>query len=59
MAYPEKLTDADKAITITFTPAEQAMLVDVTTSATMSLEDSHSWFITALKEAYAAKKLVK
>ncbi|PKM84130.1 MAG: peptigoglycan-binding protein LysM [Firmicutes bacterium HGW-Firmicutes-11] len=59
MAYPDKLTDADKAITVTFTPEEQKMLVDVTTSATMSLEDPHSLFITALKEAYAAKELVK
>lgn len=59
MAYPDKLTDADKAITITFTPEEKAMLVDVTSSATMSLEDPHSHFITALKEAYAAREEVK
>ena len=59
MAYPDKLTDADKAVTATFTAAEQKMLVDVTTSATMSLEDGHSHFITALKEAYADKTAVK
>lgn len=59
MAYPDKLTDADKAITINFTPEEKAMLVDVTSSATMSLEDPHSHFITALKEAYAAREEVK
>lgn len=59
MAYPDKLTDADKAIVMNFTAEEQKMLVDVTTSATMSLEDPHSWFITALIEAYNAKELVK
>ncbi len=59
MAYPDKLTDADKAATANLTAAEKAMLVDVTTSATMSLEDPHSHFITALKEAYAARKEIK
>lgn len=59
MAYPTKLTDADKKVTDTFTAQEKAMLVDVTTSATMSLKDDHSDFITALKEAYAAKREVK
>jgi LysM repeat protein len=59
MAYPDKLTDAEKAKAANFTDKEKAMLVDVTTSATMSLEDDHSLFITALKEAFAAKKEVK
>jgi len=59
MAYPDKLTDADKAITVKFTPEEKAMLVDVTSSATMSLEDPHSHFVTALKEAYAAREEIK
>lgn len=59
MAYPEKLTAADKTATANFTAEEKAMLVDVTTSATMSLKDEHSDFITALKEAYAVKKEVK
>lgn len=55
MAYPDKLTDADKAAVANFTDAEKKMLVDVTTGATMSLEDDHSKFISALKEAYANK----
>lgn len=59
LAYPEKLTDADKAATAAFTAEEKAMLVDVTTGATMSLEDDHSKFISALKEAYAGKKEIK
>lgn len=59
MAYPDKLTDADKAITVKFTPEEKAMLVDVTSSATMSLEDPHSHFVTALKEAYTAREEIK
>jgi LysM repeat protein len=59
MAYPDKLTDADKTATANFTDDEKAMLVDVTTSATMSLEDPHSHFITALKEAYAARIEIK
>jgi LysM repeat protein len=59
MAYPEKLTDADKAKVANFTATEKAMLVDVTTSATMSLKDDHSDFITSLKEAYAAKREIK
>jgi LysM repeat protein len=59
MAYPTKLTDADKAATANFSAEEKAMLVDVTTSATMSLQDGHSHFITALKEAYEARKEIK
>jgi LysM repeat protein len=59
MAYTEKLTDADKAVTATFTAEETAMLVDVTTSATMALEDPHSHFITALVEAYEAREEIK
>jgi hypothetical protein len=59
MAYTEKLTDADKAVTATFTDEEAAMLVDVTTSATMALEDPHSHFITALVEAYEAREEIK
>ncbi|WP_019227268.1 LysM domain-containing protein [Sedimentibacter sp. B4] len=59
MAYTEKLTDADKAVTATFTAEEAAMLVDVTTSATMALEDPHSHFITALVEAYEAREEIK
>jgi hypothetical protein len=58
-AYPDKMTDADKAATANFTAEEKKMLVDVTTSATMSLEDGHSHFITALKEAYAARTEIK
>lgn len=59
MAYPEKLTDADKAVIATFSAQEKEMLVDVTTSATMSLEDPHSLFISALKEAYEAREEIK
>ncbi|WP_206811519.1 LysM peptidoglycan-binding domain-containing protein [Paradesulfitobacterium ferrireducens] len=59
MAYPDKLTDADKAVVKTFTAEEKAMLVDVTTGATMSLQDPHSHFISALKEAYEAREEVK
>jgi hypothetical protein len=60
MAYPEKITtEADKATVAKFTDKEKAMLVDVTTSATMSLQDGHSHFITALKEAYEARKEIK
>ncbi len=59
LAYPEKLTDADKAAIANFTDKEKEMLVDVTTSATMSLQDDHSLFITALREAYEARKEVK
>jgi LysM repeat protein len=58
-AYPEKLTDADKAATANFTAKEKDMLVDVTTSATMSLQDDHSFFLTALKEAYEAREEIK
>lgn len=58
-AYPDKMTDADKAATANFTAEQKQMLVDVTTSATMSLEDDHSHFMTALKEAYAARTEVK
>jgi LysM repeat protein len=59
MAYPDKLTDADKAATANFTAEEKAMLVDVTTSATMSLQDDHSHFMSALKEAYEAREEIK
>lgn len=59
MAYPEKLTDADKAKVATFTEVEKKMLVDVTTGATMSLQDPHSRFIDALVKAYEVRKEVK
>ncbi|SHN75367.1 chlorophenol reductase [Desulfitobacterium chlororespirans] len=59
MAYPDKLTDADKAKVATFTEAEKKMLVDVTTGATMSLQDPHSRFIDALVKAYEVRKEVK
>lgn len=58
-----KLKDADKEAikkaTANFTAAEKDMLVDVTTSATMSIQDDHSHFITALKEAYEARTEIK
>jgi len=59
LAYPDKLTDTDKIAIISFTAEESKMLVDVTTSATMSLQDGHSHFMTALKEAYAAREEIK
>lgn len=59
LAYPDALTDADKIAISTFTADENAMLVDVTSSATMSLQDGHSHFMTALKEAYEARKEIK
>lgn len=59
LAYPEKMTDADKAVVATFTEAEKEMLVDVTTSATMSLQDSHSYFIKALLKTWAVRAEIK
>lgn len=61
MAYLDnvKLTAEQKAaIPTTFTAEEKAMLVDVTTGATMSLQDPHSRFIEALQEASSAKKVI-
>ena len=57
-AYPDKMTDAEKAATASFTAEEKQMLVDVTTGATMSLQDGHSRFMESLKEADAAKKVI-
>lgn len=59
LAYPAKLTDADKAVIATFTEAEKQMLTDVTTSATMSLQDDHSYFIKALLKTWAGRVEVK
>lgn len=59
MAYPDKLTEEDKIVVSAFTADENAMLVDVTSSATMSLQDGHSHFMTALKEAYEAREEIK
>lgn len=58
MAYPEKLSETDLATVAKFTDAEKEMLVDVTTSATMSLQDSHSYFIDALIKAWEDKVLI-
>lgn len=59
MAYLDKLTDEQKAaIPTIFTDEEKQMLVDVTTGATMALQDPHSRFIDALEEAWVAKKLM-
>ncbi|MEL1133838.1 LysM domain-containing protein [Desulfitobacterium sp. THU1] len=59
----EKITAADKAnaekAMATFTDAEKKMLVDVTTGATMALQDPHSRFIDALNKAYDDQKEVK
>lgn len=58
-----KLKEAEETLTKAaaekLTDKEKAMLVDVTTSATMSLEDDHSFFISALKEAYNARNEIK
>lgn len=57
-----KISAADKAAaeaaSASFTATEKQMLVDVTTGATMSLQDPHSHFMDALKEASAAKKVI-
>lgn len=59
MAYPDKLTEEDKAATAALTADEIAMLVDVTTSATMAIEDGHSHLYSALLEAYEAREEIK
>lgn len=59
MAYPEMLTEADKAATAALTAEEIAMLADVTTSATMAIEDGHSHLFSALLEAYEAREEIK
>lgn len=59
LAYPEKLTESDKLEVAKFTDAEKEMLVDVTTSATMSLQDGHSYFMKALVKAYLNRELIK
>lgn len=59
LAYPEKLTEADKLEVAKFTDAEKEMLVDVTTSATMSLQDGHSYFMKSLVKAYLNRELIK
>lgn len=59
LAFPEKMTDADKAVVATFTEAEKQMLTDVTTSATMSLQDPHSYFIKALLKTWAGRVEIK
>ena len=58
-AYPEKMTDADKAKTANFTAEEKKMLTDVTTGATMSLQDVHSRFLDALTIAEKHKVEIK
>lgn len=59
MAYPDKLTEEDKAATAALTADEIAMLVDVTTSATMAIEDVHSHLYSALLEAFEAREEIK
>lgn len=58
MAYPERLSESDLVKVATFTEAEKQMLVDVTTSATMSLQDPHSYFIDALVKAWKDRVLI-
>jgi len=59
LAFPEKMTEADKAVVATFTEAEKKMLTDVTTQATMSLQDPHSYFIKSLLKTWAGRVEVK
>lgn len=59
LAFPEKMTEADKAVVATFTEEEKQMLTDVTTSATMSLQDGHSYFIKSLLKTWAGRVEVK
>lgn len=58
-AYPDKMTADDKAKTANFTDAEKKMLTDVTTGATMSLQDVHSRFLDALTLAEKHKVEIK
>lgn len=64
MAYlnDAKISAADKTAaevaSASFTADEKAMLVDVTTGATMSLQDPHSRFIESLQEAGKEKKVI-
>jgi len=57
------ITEADKKaaeeIKAKLTAEEIKMLVDVSTNATMSLQDNHSRFIDALEKAYKDRKEVK
>jgi LysM repeat protein len=64
MAYlnNSKIAAADKAAaeaaSASFTADEKKMLVDVTTGATMALQDPHSRFIESLQEAWTTKKVL-
>ncbi|MHB0898540.1 MAG: LysM domain-containing protein, partial [Spirochaetales bacterium] len=57
---PETKNDKDLAKVEKLTPAEKAMLVDVRSGATMSLNDAHGAYLAALKSAWDNRKpLVK
>lgn len=55
LAYPDKMTDEQKAATDKLTDAEKQVLIDVTTNATKALNDYHSRFIDAIEKAWDAK----
>lgn len=59
MAYPDKLSETDLEKVATFSDEEKEMLVDVTTSATMSLQDSHSYFMDSLVKAWMDRKMIE
>ena len=50
---PDSTNEQDKAKFDALTDAEKAMLADVVTGATMSLNDSHGNIIEAIRKAYA------
>ena len=50
---------AEKAKYDALTAEEKAMLADVTSSATMSLNDAHGNIIAAIKDSFANKETIK
>lgn len=53
---PETKNDKDLAKVEKLTPAEKAMLVDVRSGATMSLNDAHGAYLSALQSAWENRK---
>lgn len=58
-AYLDQLNDEQKAPILNLTEAEKKMLVDVTTNATMAIQDNHSRFVDAIEKAWNARKELK
>ncbi|NMA69616.1 MAG: LysM peptidoglycan-binding domain-containing protein [Desulfitobacterium sp.] len=59
LAYPDAMTDEQKAATANFTDDEKKMLIDVTTNATKAIQDNHSRFIDAIENAWNLKVELK